>query len=47
MREFIFSYGIGSVCVKTKHGDLVIRHVQYTREVSLILSLELLETQGY
>ena len=47
-RKFIFSYGIGNVTIKTKNGDLIVSHVQYTPEVSLnLLSLELLETQGF
>ena len=46
--KFIFSYGIGNTTIKTENGDLVVRHVQYTPEVSLnILSLELLEKQGF
>ena len=47
-RKFIFSYGVGDVTIKMKHGDLNIGHIQYTPEVSLnVLSLELLETQGF
>ena len=47
-RKFIFSYGIGTATIKTENGDIVVRQVQYTPEVTLnILSLDLLEKQSF
>ena len=48
MKRSSLSYGIGDATVNTKNGDMVIRNVQYTPEVSRnIFNFDLLEEQGY